>query len=253
METQLSSLSRSFVLQYARFHNLAEDHTLEDDPQVESILQLLSPPQNTYECYHHPLAPSSTTSQVTHLFKWEDIASNCHIQDNSTEKLGIDLATASLLRSSIQTSVGPSPKRNQDDFDEASLVSSDYFRLPRKKCLRLKLDTPLLKTDHVLNFHTSVRNASSAGMGSFRQEETGGEADEGLAWPAKCLMLSPQYDGVAQSEKLKVQRDGAILLKEVVTGEDLSKAHIDSIVSEEGNSPEWRVCHSTSPSGDLNG
>ncbi len=176
------------ILEYARFHGLAREHRI-DAFDVQSILNwhtnassdLLADPKN---------APT--------------ISIAAEFPEN--EKLSLDTDARAFLASIIGL---------QEDLPFDVLDHCDV-----RQAKELRLETPLLRTDHELDVRSFGRKLPRT-FGTVNLPFAGvvDENDEGFSWPTKFQSLLFQVGKWSRSEKLAMPRPTVAYLTSAISDE----------------------------------
>lgn len=173
------------ILEYARFYDLARDHTTTPLLQVDCL----------------QWEPEDVSAA---LVDSEDLLSAFGSLSSSThERLSGGREAAGLLSWARQLSV-------DKDVDLAFLP-----RHRRSKFLKLEL--PVLKTDNALDMEhyaaPFVPCLEGHGLSVMMVDE---EADQGLAWPSAAYQFAKQLDIHSRGEKIGVAKEVLLYLQEVL-------------------------------------
>lgn len=179
-------IEESSLLDYARFHGLAIDHTLEDD----DIFQ-----------YRRP----SSIELLSDLGDPEDAPAGGLPKDFTiAEKLSLDVDARSFLASVILL---------QNSTSE-NLLS----RLDIRSRKHSKIDLPLLRTDHELDVTLFKRHRVEEDFWSDLQAmEVDEENDEGLSWPVQYDNLPAFYSNQCEGEKLEASKECMLWLQSTLS------------------------------------
>ena len=177
----MSQEAEPSLIEYARFHGLSKDY-LE----------------------HHPL--EGIAPPLDFLSQLEDSPDLVHIEPGDfklpKERLTVDAGAASLL-AEVAALAKPVIRSDEDDG-----LNLHRFR-------NLKLELPLLRTDHELDMLRFAPQVVPDLEHEFLPYETvDEEADEGLTWPSRCHELPSLYWKKVESEKLQVSRDALQFLQQ---------------------------------------
>jgi hypothetical protein len=196
MELDVVSEREPTVLEFARFHGLCTDFTLEQPPLRNN--QFLSDETFDSDLQDLPDDPIPTNSAY----------------ELTKERLAISKETVYLLRS-IKLLVGP-----LDD----SLLTLDGT----KRVRGLKQEIPLVRTDHELDM-LSFGSTITLNLDKLKipLELVDEEKDEGMEWPSKYSACSSQCYEQARSEKLAISRDIFFYLQDTI------KDHFEPLDAEE--------------------
>lgn len=187
------------ILEYARFYDLAHNH-LNRGP-----LHGLTAPDDTLAFLEDP--PGA--------FRIEDLSASPPL-----ERLVVGNGAAILL-SSIKK-----PPKSEARFDEDVKIDSHRIR-------DIKLELPLLRTDHELDVRDFARQIVPDLENEFLPlEKVDEENDEGLTWPSKYHDLPDEFARRSQKEKLDTSKDALCYLQETLSC--LSKAGDNMIFEHEG-------------------
>ena len=172
--------------------------------EMENDLQKSELSLQEYACLHgltkdhlrpHPLDVLPGTDDVWQLL--EDSPDLLHIDGEKgsvlTERFTVEPETASFLASLV-------PERNEQNskFDGDDSTKIRRFR-------DLKIELPLLRTDHSLDILSFQRQAQTDLYNEFLPLETlDEEDDEGLTWPSQPAQLSNETWKKATSEKFAI-------------------------------------------------
>ena len=168
------------IIDYARFYGLVQNH-LEPPP-----LQGLTLPENLGSFLEDP-------PELFHI----DL-SNVKVPE---ERLAIDAGAASLL-SFI-------PERTKHEIED---VGIDRHRLRR-----LKIELPLLRSDHEIDLLRFVSPIAPDLENEFLPLETlDVEEDEGVELPSYCYALPDQFAKKSRSEKIEASKDDLLYLQQVL-------------------------------------
>ncbi|PVI03539.1 hypothetical protein DM02DRAFT_557950 [Periconia macrospinosa] len=177
--------SEPTILEYARFHGLCRDYSLETP-----AFNLTAAPSD--EVLEHdlcdPLNPPILKIRATELIK---------------ERLTINIQEASLLHSIAS-------------FKSAENVFEDDENCSHRICC-LKQEMPVLRTDHELDV-LKFGSTETPNIAELRipLEPLDPEKDEGLEWPEKYLASARQCDGRLRAEKLQVSKSDIFYLNNAV-------------------------------------
>lgn len=189
------------VLEYARFHNLCKDHTLEalDFFHVEplSFHELEADLENTAD-----ILPTNLAIELT------------------KERLAVSKDAALLLKEIHSMQQQP---------DEAPMIIDDW-----KWMSKLKQELPILQSDNeldVINFgNTNVPDLNNL---RIPFEVVDDEKDEGLQWPSKYYALPRKCYEQAKAEKLQISKDVLLFLSDATsdtwTPQDSNKIEEESL------------------------
>lgn len=186
----MDPVEKEQILQYARYHGLTNDKPSTDIS--DASFKLCPPGDISLDVLDPEAAPT-----LESLAAFDEI-----------ERLDL-FADARGLFHSVLVKDAALPK---DHWQQ-------YHKMPKKQ---LKLETPLLSTDHDLDVRRFRR-----GMFIDLSERVqyplvllDEEADEGLNWPTELQTLPEKLDADAQNEKLDMTRDTLRYLKSVITAEN---------------------------------
>lgn len=194
----------NILLDYARHHGLAVDHTLEDIYDIEFFVPAHG---NIENALRDPDAAPAFPAFI----------------DIQQEKLVIDGEARSLLAEVIRPVPSETPLLHLDESDHLPNKSSVIGHRSLKS---LKLDLPLLRTDPDVDVLTCKRKQQPTSFGKVKFEliPIDDEKDEGLQWPQKYLDISKEYDEQCRTEKLSMSRENALWLRDQLAPEDDSEA-----------------------------
>ncbi|ODH47058.1 hypothetical protein GX48_06879 [Paracoccidioides brasiliensis] len=191
----MSSASEPSLLEYARFHNIANSSILDPsqfiqpavediDPSFDDIIQI----------------PSIDLSGV-----------HSEIKAISKEKLDFSWTSAPLLVSIIKSTAESKygePNANRYGEDE---YLPDFYQIRN-----LKEDTPMLRIDHELDVQSFRQKISLHAIEiNLPLEHVNDENDEGLKFPAVFWLKSKQLREISQGEKLDCTKEVLIFLQEI--------------------------------------
>ena len=173
------------VLDYARSHGLASDHR-QHDHFYGIDLEL----------------PGTDDEDHPELFEIEAQA-----VDPLQERLIVDKNVAQILASITR------PAETSLRFDEDVEPNTNKWQ-------KLKLELPVLKTDHEADLRQFLQpHNPSLGQEHLPLEGLDEELDEGLRWPSHCLKLGEQIEHQCWTEKLVISEDVIGVLADVVRNE----------------------------------
>ena len=176
------SQAQDWALEYARFHGLATDHRLKH-------------PLEDFACDDSP-------------FGFSDDAHLLDIQSTKLspppERLSVSKDAAMLLASI----------RN-DPFED--IILDDCF-LPNPHRIRdLKVETPLLRTDHDLDMQRFFQHIDPDLKNEhFPLEKVDEEQDEGFGWPSSYEKFLEKIRARTSTEKLSIPKGSLIYLQGVL-------------------------------------
>ena len=196
----MSHVQEPWVLDYARFHGLAIDHRLED-------------PLKGLKSSHCDLDFSGDAG----LLQLESF--------NATpprERLSISKDAAKFLTSIRNDNI------KDVNLDDSFLPNPHRFR-------NLKVDTPLLRTDHEQDFRQFRRQIDPDLKNEhFPLEKVDDEQDEGLKWPSSYGRVPEDTFTKISTEKIAVSKDTLLYLQGVLKlheGIDLQRVIKESLES----------------------
>ena len=173
------------LLDYARSHGLASDHRQHD--HFENIYLEL---------------PGTDDEDHAKLFEIEAQA-----VDPLQERLVTDKNVAQILATITR------PPETSLRFDEDVEPNTNKWQ-------KLKLELPILKTDHEGDLRQFLRpHNPSLGLEHLPLEGLDEELDEGLGWPSYCLKLGEQIEHQCWTDKLVISKDAIGVLADVVRNE----------------------------------
>ena len=178
----MSYVQEPWILEYARFHGLTIDHRLK-----------------------HPLEDFTS---IDGPFDFTDDANLLHIGSINAspppERLSVTKDAAMLLASI------------RKDLSED--VELDDIYLPNPHRFRdLKVETPLLRTDHELDVQKFGRRIEPDLKNEhFPLEKVDDEQDEGFGWPSSYERLPEEISSRISTEKLAVPKDSLLYLQGVL-------------------------------------
>ena len=191
---------RQHILHYARAHGLTHDPSTDPDidpaaflDSPEDQLAALEDPDDAVQLPTHPL-PS--------------------------EKLSLDKEARVLLRYLF------APHQAEQSAEKAAFER-------KRQLKRLKLDLPVLKTDHeydVRLFRQKTDRILNQDI-AFSPIPVDEQNDEGLTWPARYRQLKAEYDYKAYHEKVEIPRSTLTYLKDALS-HDLTDEEKDDIYSQ---------------------
>jgi hypothetical protein len=206
------------LIEYARFHGLAQDHRAVPplfsasipSPPADYLLQLSDPE----DVPRLALPPAFTTQ----------------------EKLFLDREAATLLSACMWNA---EVKLSQEEL-------SIFTGQRRGKALKMEL--PILRTDHELDMRSFGRQVIPDLSGdNIPFEGVNEENDEGLSWPSASFDLPKIFEEKAKSEKLEVPKDAILRLQTIIRGECYTE---DELAAVQGNSKYYKVSPTAMDSGD---
>lgn len=174
------------VLEYARFHGLCSDFTLE-------LSQCHKGVSISHEIFHMGFQDPQGAPLITNP-----------AEELTKERLAVTKEAAMLLLKSTQ-----------------SLAAAPHDLLPitsgRKRIIDLKQEVPILRSDNELDLleFGSVVEPNFTDL-KIPLEPIDDENDEGLEWPSKCLELPARCIQRAKGEKLEVSRDTLVYLQDAL-------------------------------------
>lgn len=183
--------NREILLEYARSHGLARHHTSTDYQDIRCFVTInddlfidLADPED---------APT--------LKSPDDLI--------QPERLTLDPSGMKLLASVLR-------------YDSSSMVGDDgddMFDL--RRCSKLKLDTPLLRTDPELDYRTFARSRPDEDLKiDLQMLHVDEESDEGLSWPAEQRTLPSKFNELCGTEKLEIPKEAVLWLRSALAGGD---------------------------------
>ena len=173
------------IIEYARFYGLTYDH-LQDSP-----LQGLSLPENSASLLDDP--PELVHIELTDVKVAE-------------ERLTLDAGAASFL-SFITESINRPPTPSDEDLG-----------IHRHRIRRMKLELPLLRTDHEIDVIRFASPIVPDLENEFLPTETvDTEEDEGLEWPSSFRALPDKFSNILKSEKIGASKDDFLYLQKTVS------------------------------------
>ena len=168
------------IIDYARFYGLVQNH-LEPPP-----LQGLTLPEN----------PGSLLEDPPELFHID--LSNVKVPK---ERWAIDADAASLL-----SSIPESAKHEIEDLG-----------IDRHRVRRLKIELPLLRSDHEIDLLRFVSPIVPNLENEFLPFETlDVEEDEGVEWPSSYYALPDDFTKKSRSEKIETSKDDLLYLQQAL-------------------------------------
>ena len=172
------------IIDYARFYGLAQDH-LEPPP-----LQGLTLPENLGSFLQDP-------PELFHI----DLT-NVKVPE---ERLALDAGAASFLLS-IAESAKHLPSHSDQDLG-----------IDRHRVRRMKLELPLIRSDHEFDVLRFVSPIIPDLDNEFLPLETlDVEEDEGFEWPSRYYALPDEYAKKSRSENLEVSKDDCSYLQQTL-------------------------------------
>ncbi|KAF2188133.1 hypothetical protein K469DRAFT_566946 [Zopfia rhizophila CBS 207.26] len=189
------------VLEYARFHELCRDYTLDSPPLNSLTVPFTDDIESDLEDLTGHLCPNSPTE----LMK---------------ERLTMTKDAALLLRSIHSM---------QEPFDQGAQLTTDRLRTRR-----LKQEVPLLRSDNELDLQLfgSISIPDFKGL-KIPFETASTEKDEGFEWPSKYHQYPKRYEAQTKAEKLAVAKEVLQFLQHAVkdsyTQEDSESVKTDSL------------------------
>ena len=182
------------VVQYARLHGLSVDHLAEPLPKshIEALRQHI---------------PEGLTDD-THL---PSIDLQVHV--NVQETLTIDKRAAEFLHGANNGLTTPE-----------ELEDIIFPLLDTRQTKKLRLETPLLRTDHESDFRSFARWENSHFKdGCLPWEPLDDEMDVGLQWPKRLKDLPAKLLKELESEKIEMQKDTLFYLQATIKGNRTSE------------------------------
>ncbi len=172
------------IIDYARFYGLVQDH-LEPPP-----LQGLTLPENLGSFLQDP-------PELFHI----DLT-NVKVPE---ERLAVDVGAASFL-SSIVESAKQLPSHSDQDLG-----------IHRHRVRRMKLELPLIRSDHELDVLRFVSPFKPDLENEFLPLETlDVEEDEGFEWPSRYYTLPDEHAKKSRAEKLEASKDDFSYLQQTL-------------------------------------
>ena len=169
------------IIDYARFYGLAYDH------RQLSPLQGLTIPEDLGSCFDDPPG-------VVHI----DLA-NVKVPE---ERLAVGAGAASLL-SSIAESAKHLPSYSDQDLG-----------IKRHRVRRMKMELPLLHSDHELDvLRFAARIVPDLENEFLPLETVDVEEDEGFEWPSSYHALLDETAKKSRSEKIEASKDDLLFLQ----------------------------------------
>lgn len=177
------------TIQYARQYGLAVDHLLH--PLPTSHIEVLG-----------EKVPEALTDESDLL----NIDTQSHISIQET--LALDKCGAELLQG---VSNGPSTS--------SDLESILFPLLDTRQAKKLRIEIPLLRTDHASDFSAFARwEESHFRDGCLPMEPLDDEMDLGLVWPRRLEILPIKLLRELESEKAEMLKDSLIYLQATLKG-----------------------------------
>ena len=172
------------IIEYARFHGLVRDHR--ESPPLERLAlseNLESSLDDPPELFHIDLAKIQLPQ----------------------ERWAVDAGAASLLSSIVESAQQPPP------------YSDEELGIDRHRVRRMKLELPLLRSDHeldVLRFRSPI--VPDLGNEFLPLETVDVEEDEGFEWPSSYYALPDEFTKKLSSEKIEASQDGCLYLQQTL-------------------------------------
>ena len=164
--------AKALLLEYARFYGISHDHT------KVNPLELFPPPNDLL------LKPDEEPEWLT---------LDPGITTPPSERL-VAVKAASVLLAALN------PKQYESNTES-------FGPIPAHRIQNLKLEPPLLRSDHDMDMLSFVRRIDPNLAQEFIPPEVvDDELDEGLGWPSSCLGLPDTYFQKAQDEKLQASK-----------------------------------------------
>ncbi|OJD16193.1 hypothetical protein AJ78_03625 [Emergomyces pasteurianus Ep9510] len=186
----MSSPSEPSILEYARFHNIATNSI----PDLFSLIPSAFEDINV-SLYDIPNRPSVDIEGVQH-----------EIQAKTREKIDASWASAPLLSSVLKSSMDERPTGNYYDEGE---YSSESIQIRG-----LKLETPILRTDHEMDMRFFRRRISLDCMEiDVPLEHLDDENDESLKFSSSFWSQQKRAWDMAQKERLSCMKEGLMLIQ----------------------------------------
>ncbi|KAH0547654.1 hypothetical protein FGG08_000143 [Glutinoglossum americanum] len=192
------------LVEYARFHGLAQDHRAVPplfsssipSPPRDYLLQLADPD----DVPHLELPPTFTTQ----------------------ERLSLDRDAAVLLSSCLWNVEFELPQEELSDFSG------------QRRGKDSKVELPILRTDHELDMRNFMRKfgrkvVPDLSGDNIPFEEVNEENDEGLSWPLASLNLPKIFEEKLKYEKLEVSMDAILHLQAIIRGESCTEDELAAI------------------------
>ncbi|KAL9088450.1 MAG: hypothetical protein Q9165_006174 [Trypethelium subeluteriae] len=173
------------IVEYARFYGLCQDFT------KLNALETTKLPVLSGDCYLDEVFDPIHGESVQRLDK-----AGLHERLNISQEAAAQLRWMGLLKA------------------EKSL-NHDLQQFEPRRVVRLKVEVPLLKTDHDLDMRTfrALQFDEQQNKHNFLFEELIEEADQGPTWPSTCNDLPAQYDAQLKAEKISIRRDVLLYLQ----------------------------------------
>lgn len=171
------------LIEYARLHGLAVDHTSEEDALRT----------------HYALSTSFSSTDTSDLTA-SALPLNSIVVD---ERLSLDGPSRALLASIVEI-------LQHNPFD----TIDDAFTYRKQ----LKLDLSVLKSDNELDIKLfKITRTTSDPLPPLREWQVDVELDEGLTWPSHLKCLPQEYTEQHQAEKLQLSAEALLSLQSAVT------------------------------------
>lgn len=184
-----SDVSELTAAQYARLHGLSADHLAE--PLPESHIEALRD--------HIPEGLTDDT-HLPHI--------DLPVDGSKQETLTLDKGAAELLQGANNGLATP-----------GELEAIIFPLLDTRQTKKLRLETPLLRTDHDSDFRSFARwEISHFKDGCLPWEPLDDEMDVGLEWPKRLKDLPAKLLKELESEKIEVQKDILVYLQAAIKG-----------------------------------
>ncbi|OAX85383.1 hypothetical protein ACJ72_00231 [Emergomyces africanus] len=186
----MSSPSEPSILEYARFHNIANKSITDPLLLITSACEDIN--RSLYDISSHP---SADIEGIQH-----------EIQARSREKLDASWASARLLSSIPQSSIDAKPTDNH--YEEGHYCSES------NRIRDLKLATPILRTDHEMDIRLFRRSISLDRMEiDVPLERLDDENDESLKFSNNFWVQPKRIWNMAQGERLSCMKEGLLLIQ----------------------------------------
>jgi hypothetical protein len=175
--------------QYGRLHGLSVDHLAEPLPisHIEALRE------------HIPESLTDDTN-LSHI--------DLPVHVNTQETLNLDKRGAELLQGANNGLIAPE-----------ELEDIIFPLLDTRQTKKLRLETPLLRTDHESDFRNFARwEISHFKDGCLPWEPLDDEMDVGLEWPKRLKDLPVKLLRELESEKIEMQKDTLSYLQASIKG-----------------------------------